>query len=453
MNNKKLSAISLLIFSLPTIPTVLLLAPLGAVLPAFYAEHADISLATIGIALILTRLFDAITDPLIGFLSDRTRTRFGPRKPWVLAGGILVMICAHNLFAPPTDAGMIYYLFWSACGYLAWTMIFIPYTAWASELSGDYHEKTRIFTYRGIVGAVGGLIFALSPLVLSPITGTTSMNGQVLELFAWALIVLTPICVGTMLIWGPNRDAIPQKKTASFKIFLNSLTSNRLMWRFMTVSILGGLALGIQISLSFLVLDNYLKIGQYFSYVAGVAMISSIFSLPIWMFVLKKFGKHKPWAIALMSQIVVLPVMLMLEPGESSFLPFLIIAAFTGFMGAGIPIIAPSVLSDLLDYQALKSDANLSGSYFSFLSFLGKSYLALSGGAGFYIISQFGYDAAKQTNDPTAVLALIYAFAGVPALLGIIGGLLLWRFPLTEKRQTIIRRRLESRAARAAPST
>jgi len=449
MTNKKISAASLILFSLPTIPTVLLLAPLGAVLPAFYAQHTSVTMAAIGLVLVLARVFDAVTDPVIGYLSDRTKTRLGARKPWMIAGTILTVICVHRLFVPPADANVLYFTLWSACGYLAWTSIYIPYSAWASELTDNYHDRSRIFTYRSLIGGIGGLIFALGPIALSPFTGTTALNGQVLEIFAWIIMIITPLCVAIVVFAIPEPKKITMSETMKFADLGRSIRKNKLLWRFMAISVFGGLAIGVQVSLSFIVFDNYLKLGVYFSQIAGTGMLVGIIALPIWLKITKIYGKHRPWSIALLSQILVFPLMFMLEPGEGAFLPFLLLSAFVGFMGACIPVIAPAMLADLIEYEALKSDANVSGSYFSFLSFLGKSNMALSGGAGFFIVSLFGYDMTIATNDSTGVFGLLLAFAGLPALFGLAGGLLLWHYPLNQKRQEVVRARLEQRQQRA----
>jgi len=434
-NVKKLTVGEIIIFSLPTIPTVMILAPLGGVLPAFYAANTAATMATIGLVLVLSRIVDAVTDPLIGFLSDRTRSKLGPRKPWMIGGAILAMICAYPLFSPPPDASATYFMIWSGLAYIAWTAIFLPYNAWTSELSGDYHERSRIFAYRNLIGAIAPMLFA-------PITGSTEMNADALRIVGLMVIVLMPICVGITVIWGPERAKINTEE-ASFKGLLQALSQNRLLWFFMAITVMSGLATGIQLSLSFLVL-NYMELGAQFTAIAGASMLAGIIAIPIWLRLAKSFGKHKVWAVAMVGQVVVLPVMLMLTPGPDAFWPFLLLVAYTNVLGACVLVTAGAMLSDIIDYDILKTGANRTGSYFAFFSLLGKINLAFSGGLGFYIAAKFGFDAGGA-NDESAAFGLIIAFAGVPAVLGLISGVMRWFYPLDARQQKEIRAQIEAR--------
>jgi glycoside/pentoside/hexuronide:cation symporter, GPH family len=143
----KVSFPLLSVYSLPVLSTIMFVLPLGSIMPAYYSEHTSITMAAIGMILVVSRIIDAITDPIIGYLSDKTKTPIGRRKPWMIAGGILAMICAYPLFIPPPDAGIFYFAFWSILAYQAWTLISIPHNAWASELSSDYVTKSKVFAF------------------------------------------------------------------------------------------------------------------------------------------------------------------------------------------------------------------------------------------------------------------------------------------------------------------
>jgi len=447
LSTQRLSLASIVLFALPTIPSVLLMAPLGGVLPAFYAEHTAVSMAALSGVLVFARVLDAITDPLIGYLSDRTRTSMGPRKPWMLAGTALTMICAWPLFSPPADAGAFYFLFWSSAGYLAWTMVFMPYNAWTSELSGDYHERARIFAHRNLIGGVGAILFAVAPLVFAPITGTSEMNADTLRIVALLLVGMMPLCVGIAVVWGPPRTEVASG-SPSLRGLFDAVRSNHLLWRFLLVTVVSGIATGSQLSLSFLVL-NHLQLGSQFSAIAGASMISGVGSIPLWLRLTKRFGKHKPWAAAMFAQLPVFPVMLGLEPGPQAFMPFLLVAVYVNVIGACVLVSAGAILSDIVDYDTLQTGATRAGSYFAFFSFIGKINVAVSGGLAFFLVGQFGFQPGVA-NEGAAVVGLMTAFAGVPALLGVTAGSLLWFFPLDAQRQKDIRDELERRAAATA---
>lgn len=127
-------------FSSLAAPVAAAQVPITNFLPVFYAQTFGISLAALGAIFLLERLWGAFADPLVGVLSDRTRSRFGRRKPWIAAGAALYGLATLALFFPlvgvtPFYLGAALFVF-----YLGWSMIQIPYLAWSGEISGEYHE-------------------------------------------------------------------------------------------------------------------------------------------------------------------------------------------------------------------------------------------------------------------------------------------------------------------------
>jgi Na+/melibiose symporter-like transporter len=150
-------------YALPALPLAVVLFPSLAILPGFYARHTAIPLATIGMILIVARGFDAVVDPFIGFISDSTRSRWGARKPWMVAGSLIMALSVSQLYAPSSDVGPLYYLGWFVAFYLGYSMIEIPYKAWGTEMARDYIDRTRIATAVAILFGIGNLAFAIAP--------------------------------------------------------------------------------------------------------------------------------------------------------------------------------------------------------------------------------------------------------------------------------------------------
>ena len=153
----RLKRSTLLYFGLPDYAVYLAAIPVSLYLPFVYSRDLGLELTDIGLILMLARLSDVVTDPLIGYLSDRTRTRFGKRKPWLAAGTVVMMFSAWQLFAPSGAVDNWHLLIWSVLLWLGWTMINIPYFAWGAELSEDYNERTRITGWRQFFGYLGNV--------------------------------------------------------------------------------------------------------------------------------------------------------------------------------------------------------------------------------------------------------------------------------------------------------
>ena len=161
--------------------------PLFVTLPAFYAVDMGLGFATVGVVLLAARLWDVVTDPLIGSLSDRWAGRFGRRRPWLVAGAPLVLVIAALLFLPGETAAWPHMLLWTMLLYLGGTMIILPYTAWGAELSPDYHERSRIAAWREGMVVVGTLAAAGLPVLLG------ADRGETLKVIAWALWIVLPL--------------------------------------------------------------------------------------------------------------------------------------------------------------------------------------------------------------------------------------------------------------------
>ena len=136
----KLKKTQLFFYSSINFPLAVVGLPLVLFVPPLYGE-LGLSLASMGFILMLARLSDVFTDPLIGLLSDRTKISLGRRKPWILLGSPLLAISTYFLFVPPDQPDLLYFLLSVMGIYLAFTIIQIPFASWGAELSGDYNER------------------------------------------------------------------------------------------------------------------------------------------------------------------------------------------------------------------------------------------------------------------------------------------------------------------------
>ena len=151
-------------FAAPSIAVTFLMGPI-ALVQGIYAMHYGVALTAIAVVLLIGRLFDAISDPLIGYLSDRYRARSGTRKPFIFAGGISLAICSYFLFIPSGSVSIAYFAGWSLAFYLAATIYNIPLMAWASEMTTDPKDRTLLFTLLSGGMQVGSLLFFLVPFL------------------------------------------------------------------------------------------------------------------------------------------------------------------------------------------------------------------------------------------------------------------------------------------------
>jgi len=436
----------LMAFGAPAFITALMFGPSAAILPTIYAKFYGFDLAVIGTVLIVSRLLDAFTDPLIGYLSDHTKTRFGPRKPWILCGYALTLIAAFALFAPPEGIGISYFTIWFVLFYLFLTMAEIPYAAWQMELSRDYYQRSRIATYRIVFSLIGSLAFAGVPLL--PMFPTSEFTPETLKYVAWGLVFLLPPLVLIAVSYVPQGKTVAVKESSSLVELYQSIRHNRpclhLFASFLIIGIAGGIFMGGQ----FMFVDTYLGAGDKFPYIMIAGAAISIMAMPFWLKMIGLFGKHRVWSIANVFGAIAILCQISLEPGTDVLIPLLLINSIvTAVLTCGV-VASMAMLGDTIDFDTLKTGVNRSGQYFSFLAMIMKANAAIGGGLAFYLLSLFNYDPTAVIHDDFSTLGMKLTVIILPPIIYLLGAVLIWFFPINEKRQGIIKRRIESRAER-----
>ena len=436
---------TLMFFGAPNLVLAILHIPVFMVLPAFYAMNTQISLTAIGTVLLIGRLFDAAIDPPIGFLSDRTQSRLGRRKPWLLAGLPLACLGVLYLFTPPADAGAVYYLTWSVVLMAGWSITEIPYAAWAAELGRGYEERSRIMTVRGTMGFAGGLLFMLSPILLSPWTGSTAIGAEALKVTAWTAAIALPLLILGAVARVPTPPEVAVRKTSLASLWM-ALKINK-PWRYYaSLTLANGVAGGAWGATVLLFVDS-LQLAQHFPLLLVVAWGTRVAVAPIWLKLIYRFGKHRIWAAGTLMSCLITPLALFVPAGHSA-LPLMLVYAFVlGFCETAWMVAPAAVYGDVIDYDTLKTGADQAGSYYALNSLLGTSASAIGGAVAFWILGLADYS-VKGGNSDAQMLGLYASFAILPSVLYFFVFLAVRKFPIDARRHGIIRRRIEARAQR-----
>jgi glycoside/pentoside/hexuronide:cation symporter, GPH family len=431
-------------YSAPMVPIWALHTPALSILPGVYAKFSGIDLALLGTILIVSRLFDVFTDPLIGYLSDRTRLGLGPRKPWIIAGALIVMIATWFWFRPGQDTGALYFLIWSFAVYIGWTMVEIPHAAWLSELTTDYQERSQLASFRTMGQLAGHLLFFCIPFL--PFFASTEFTPEVTALASWIIIVMLGISVIFMVKTLPSSQ-VHEKEQVSVKELINALYRNRPFLIYFTSIMCTFLASGMTAGLYFFFMTTYLGIGEKIAHVGLFAFIVGLFATQLWPPIIKLYGKHRVLAISNLGTICSLVVMAFVRPGEAAFPMMVGVFVWAAITNSGSLICMLSIMADVVDYDEWKTGSNKAGSYFSFNTIVNKAGIAIGGGFALVIVGLFGFSVGGD-NDSLAMTGFYMAFLGIPILLYITSIVLILNFPIDKRRHGIIRRRLDSLAQR-----
>jgi glycoside/pentoside/hexuronide:cation symporter, GPH family len=441
----KPTVLQLILFAFPALPHAFIALPLNIVIPAFYAAHTAVTLAQIGTVTMLSRILDAFLDPTMGYLSDRTKSRLGRRKPWVMAAAVVCSISIFFLFRPPASADYIYYGTWSFLLYLGFTLFEIPRQAWMAELSRDYVQRARIGTYVSIANTVGSLVFWLMPILLVGITGTTALTGTSNAGIAWLYVVLMPAGVLLAVLFVPSGAEVTERLATVRELF-RTLRRNKPFLRYNLGYSAWGLGQGAYLSVIVIFLSDYLHMAAAFPILMIVFFGAQTLFMPFWQKMIERYGKHHVWSFSLVADVLSRPlVLLVLYLGGG--IPMLLAASLvTAFFNAPQNICPGAVLGDVVDYDILTTRSNKAGNIFAFNTLLVKATMAIGAGLAFFVLDHVHYQVGHD-NTQAANLGLLTIYLVYPAIMDFIAAGILWSFPIDARRHGIIRRRIERRIA------
>ncbi len=413
----------ILLYGLPGLPLAILGIPLYIYLPPFYAEQLGVG--AVGALLLLARLWDVITDPVVGGLGDRIRFRLGRRKTLILIGVPLLMLGVEQLFRPPDGAGGQYLLLWSFVTYLAWTLVALPYTAWGAELSQDYHQRSSITASReGFILAGMLLAIVLPALTLAD---PEAQAGAALEQLAWLLWLTLPVTVLIALVAVPEPRAVLDP--VPWRRGLDLLRENRPFLRLLTAYLLNGMANAIPATLFILYAEHVLQAPGQAGPMLVVYFIAGLAGIPVWLWIARRIGKHRTWALSMLWAAGVFAWVPLLGAGD--VIPFFIICALAG-LSLGIDMALPaSMQADLVDLDTARGGGQRTGLFFGLWGMATKLALALAVGVTYPLLGAAGFDAGGDGSDGIRALALLYGLAPIPFKAAAVW--LIWSFPVDRR--------------------
>lgn len=444
--HQRLKRSTLFFYGLTEFPIHITLMPMTAFIPNFYASDLGISLAVVGTIVLVTRLFDVVTDPLIGFFSDRTDTRWGRRRPWLVASVPVMMIGVYKLFLPDHGAGGAYLFMWMTVVWLGWTMLIIPYWAWAAELSPDYQERSVITGWRSAIGIGGSLAAQLLPIGALFFFGYGG-TGEVMILIGIMMMVMLPLSVGLTVWRVPERrdyvaTSIPLGQALRL-MFRNGPFKRLVISFFLTYA-----ALSVTTSLYLFYVRHVVGEEK-----AGVAMLSAYYlcnliGVGFWVRLSQRIGKHRAWAASLLLIAVAHPFYLI--HGQGDFVWMLPVSIVSGIAAGAFAALPNSMKADVIDLDGLKSGVDRAASFFAAWSLVIKLSGALGAWFALSVLAWIDFDPLMGADNSAAqIWGLKGTFTILPAVLFVIAALIIWRYPITERRHLKLREALKRRRSSA----
>ena len=414
--------------------------PLTVFLPNFYgSKEFAISLGTVGIIFAVIRLVDVVIDPAIGYFSDQLRTRLGRRRPMIIAGTPLMALGIWMVYAPPPGVGPVYLTAWLMIMYFGYSLILVPHLSWGSELSTDYHERSRIYGWYQIFVVIGMMGVLMVPAVLS-----VKGFSQASQIEAMGILSIVSLIIGIVacLTVVPESEVVHATR-APFFATLRFMIFHPAVWRLMVVDFLESLNQGTR-GATFLYFAAYaLLIPKYGTLLLVGYFLSGVIFAPAWIALSRRVGKHKALNAAYIYGIVVGPTLFFIPPGN--FLAALAVVTISGAAYAAPALFIRAMMADVADADTFQNKAERAGLMYAFLSLTSKVGLAFAVLIALNVLGLIGFD-PKHANPASVIANLRVLYILTPVGFAISTLVLMLGYPLTEAKQRALRTAIDRRA-------
>jgi len=427
--------------------------------------------ALVGLLSALPRLLDAFTDPLMGYISDNTRSRWGRRRPYIFVGAIAVGIIYALLWQIPADKTESFYFWYFLIGslvfYLAYTVFATPWVALGYELTPDYHERTRLM---GVQNFVGQLAYMIAPWFLLIMQNERWFDGMV-DGAGGLAIVIAVVVIGIGILpaiflrerFSGNLPEEPPRKhtffnsardfmrgfliTLKFKPFLMLCGATFLVFNgFIMVS-----AFQFYVIIYFVFQGDTVAGAEYAGYAGTLGAISTLGVIVLITWLGTRIGKRRAFFFATGVSMIGYALKWICYSPENPWL-ILVPAPLIAFGLGGLFTIMPSMIADVVDEDEIQTHERREGMYGSIFWWVVKLGMAAALAVGGLLLNATGFQVelqGNQTPDSIFLMRLFDAF-----LPFIASGLAIWaiaKFPITEQRAHTVRLELERRRGVPAP--
>lgn len=414
------------------VAATLLMVPLAVYLPKFYTDAVGVPVAWVGTILMVGRVVDAVTDPAMGLLSDRTRTRWGRRRPYVALGSIPLAICFAFLLMPPRQMGTVVATVWFVVAALAfqllWTVVMIPYEALGVEVSVTYDERTRLMGARDGLALLGVLAAVATP----PLVGWIGGEGTTEHTrFFWYALLWSPpmvVCCWLVSVIARERTQAPAAPHLIRPGTVHELRRNKPFRVMLAAYTLAGISAIIQASL-LLYFVPYVLGSERAEQFLLLYIVSGLVCVPVWLWIAGRgVEKRTLWitgmAIAGGAHLLVF----FLPPGAE--LAYAILVVLSGLPFSILIIMPAAMQADVIDYGEKLAGVRQEGLYIGVWSVVRKLAAATGLGVSLWVLGAVGYE-PDVVQTPLVIDTLRVVYALVPSVFYLFSILILTRYPIT----------------------
>lgn len=415
----------------------------------YATEVIGASPAAVGLVFLIAKLCNAVGDPLIGNLSDRTESRLGRRRPWLLVGGPLAAVFGYMAWVPPSALSGSALIVWIAVSivgfYTAYSIFEVPHMALGAEISLDATGRNRIFAWRQVMKVVASLLAGLLGSKLITQGQETTQTLALVVSLATVVIVL----VGVSQL-PPERHEFRGRGGEKPLRALADVLSNPHARLFLTVIFIDSIGTGGIAVLTPFVIDHVVGREDLLPALLGVNFLSTLLSVPLWLWLSREFEKRRLILWSMIASAFGFGSILFVGEGDWP------LVAFSG-LASGIAVGCSNTLgytlkSEIIDCDEYKTGERKEGVYFAGWAFAQK----LAAGLMIFLVGQAlewsGFDRNAEHQSQLVRTTMVMLMGGAPLVCYLVGAVAFSRFALSESEHARIRRELDGRASPPATS-
>jgi GPH family glycoside/pentoside/hexuronide:cation symporter len=443
---KKLSRWTKIIYGFGDIGFSMTSTIIAAYFPIFLTDVIGIAPAIAAIGLFIGKSWDYINDPLIGYLSDRTRTRWGRRRPFLLFGALpFGLAFAFLWWKPPLEtqtALIIFYTFMFVCYDAAGTFVGMPYFALTPELTEDYDERTELTGYRMFFSILGGLVsFVLPMMIIGSMSPENAGN-----VFRMGMIFGAASFIPLYFVFFGTKEKPYFTKLTRPKLLdsLKSALKNRPFVFSAVIYLFTWTSMHI-IEANLLFFIKYVVRREGLTeIIMGTIFVTAILSLPLWNWISKKFNKRLAYIYGIAFWAVV-QILLITVTAASSVI-YLLVLCFLAGIGVGAAHVLPwAMIPDAIEVDELDTGKRHEGMFYSLVTLMGKTTNSIAVPLALAVLDFSGYIPNATVQPASTLTGIRWVVGPIPALL-LVGGIIFAIFyPLSREEHHNVVQELEVR--------
>ncbi|MEB3357440.1 MAG: MFS transporter [Synechococcales bacterium] len=426
----------------------------------FLTDVAGLPAAWAGSVLMIGQISDAISDPIIGLWSDRTKSRWGRRYPWILAGAVPFGLSFLLLWLIPSNSNWLLFVYYVVIGIVfktAFTAVYLPYVSLTPDLTQGYHERTSLNSFR-FTFSIGSSILALA-LVGVIFDQVEDLNTRYLVVGAMgAVLCIVPLY---LCVWGTHRRVLaaerryaqtPRPAPLALTQQVRIAFSNRPFLLVMGIYLCSWLAAQMTaVVMQYFVVSWMNLSAQIFTYFALTVQGTALSMLFVWSFLSQRVGKKVVYFLGVSLWIIAQGGLFFLQPGQVSLM--FALGVMAGFGVSTAYLVPWSMLPDVIELDELKTGQRREGVFYAFMVMVQKVGLAI----GIFLVGQVlswaGYveripGEPSPVQPASALLVIRLAIGPIPTLLLILGLVLAYFYPISRELYAKILLRLSQRRLR-----